>query len=158
MKLIKRIIIILVFCILAFGASYLATRYLEKNAFLNTNLLITFEDTKEFSLEDTKELSKEEALETYPYIFTVENKGFGKVNYKLILKEIDSEVDKENLDYVLFKNDKEVGAGTLNDLKDDLLYTTNISLKATDTYKLYVYFNTNIEEPSFKYSIIVESQ
>ncbi len=157
MKHLKKIVLTIIFCILAFGISYYATRYLEKNSFLNTNLLITFEDTKEFTLENTNKLSKEEALETYPYIFTVENKGFGKVNYKLYLKDIENDVDKKNLDYILYKNDKEVGVGSLNDLKEGLLYTTNISLKSTDTYKLYVYFNTSLEDASYKYSITVES-
>ena len=41
-------------CVFIAGISYLLTQYLDKNLYLNTELLVTFEDTKEFMLENTK--------------------------------------------------------------------------------------------------------
>ena len=140
------------------GISYFITYYLERDKFQDINLLISFEDNREFTLENLNKLDKENALLTYPYIFEIKNQGKGEVSYKLKIKSIELEnLKKENLDYILIKNDKEIKSGSLVDLEDNLLYNTNISKEEIDVYKLYVYLNQEIENCSCKYSLMVES-
>ena len=142
-------------CIFIAGISYIVTKYLDKNMYLNTELLVTLEDSKEFKLENTDKLTKEEALKTYPNTFKIENKSLKKVSYKVNIKK-DNDID--NINYILYLNDKEVSDGNLDDLKDNLLYENTINSKKTDTYKLYLYLNEEKEKIDFTYSIIVDSK
>ena len=142
-------------CIFVAGISYVLTKYLDKNMYLNTELVVTLEDSKEFSLENTNKLTKEEALKTYPNTFKIENKSLKKVSYKLLLNS----KEKDNLDkinYILYLNDKEIGTGKISSLKDNLLYKNTINRKKTDTYKLYLYLD-DTKDIDYKYSIKVES-
>ncbi len=142
-------------CIFVVGISYIVTKYLDKNLYLNTNLLVTFEDTREFTIENMNKMSKEEAEKEYPNKFTVENKSLKNVEYTILLKEI-SPSSKEKINYILYLNDKEVKEGKLSEI-DDVLYTTSISLKKTDTYKLYLYYRET-DDSEFKYSIEITSK
>ena len=142
-------------CIFIAGISYIVTKYLDKNMYLNTEILVTLEDSKEFKLENTNKLTKEEALKTYPNTFKIENKSLKKVSYKVNIKK---ENDIDNINYILYLNDKEISDGKLNDLKNDLLYENTINSKKTDTYKLYLYLNEEKENNDFTYSIIVDSK
>ncbi len=144
-------------CIFLVGVSYMVTSYLDKNLYLNTNLEVTFEDTKDFSLENTKKLTKEEALKEYPNIIKVENKSLKKVNYQveLVLKE--EGISKEKVHYVLYLNDKEIKEGTLDKLEKNILYNTNIGIKKIDTYKLYLYLEEDSSD-NFNYSILINSK
>lgn len=135
------------------GISYVFTFYLEKEKFNNINLEITFEDTKEFSLENTKLLTYEETLQTYPYIFEVLNKGKSLVNYQIKIKDEETNITRNDLEYILFLNDKEVKKGNLSELDSDILYENKIKNKKKDTYKLYVYLNKEIDEVIYKYSL-----
>ena len=119
MKFVGKIIGVIGLCILMAGLGYVVTKYLDKNLYLNTNLLVTFEDYKEFNLESDKELTKEEALETYPNKFKVENKSLKSVEYSILLKEIDSNVT-DKLRYILYLNDKEIKEGSISSIKDSL--------------------------------------
>lgn len=138
-------------CIFSCGIAYVVTHYLEKNKYADINLIATFEDTKEFTLENVKKLDKEGALKTYPYIFTLENKGISNVNFDLKLE--DSDFSRENLDYIIVLNDKEVASGSLLDIKDDILLKGNIGRKKTDTYKVYIYYTEDVKDPKYTYSL-----
>ncbi|MBQ8472328.1 MAG: hypothetical protein IJ501_02365 [Bacilli bacterium] len=140
------------------GLSYLITYQLDRDKFQDINILVTFEDSKEFTLENLNKLDKESAMLTYPYIFEVKNEGKSKTSYKIKIKNLElNNLEKENLNYILIKNDLEVKSGSLIDLEDNLLYNTNILKKEIDIYKLYIYLNQEIEDVSCKYSLIVES-
>ena len=141
-------------CIFVAGISYVLTKYLDKNMYLNTELVVTLEDSKEFSLENTNKLTKEEALKTYPNTFKIENKSLKKVSYKVLLNS----KEKDNLDkinYILYLNDKEIVTGKISSLKDNLLYKNTINRKKTDIYKLYLYLD-DTKDIDYKYSIKVE--
>ena len=140
------------------GISYILTYQLEKTKFEDVKLLVTFEDTKEFSLENTNILEKEEALETYPYIFSVKNNGKSLVDYQIKIKNKEiSNLEKSDLSYILFLNDDEVKTGKLDELKDNILYNSKIKNKKTDIYKLYIYLNKEIKDVSYKYSLEIIS-
>lgn len=139
------------------GISYIITYQLERNKFEDINIQVTFEDSEKFTLENLNKLDKESAMLTYPYIFEVKNDGKGMTSYKIKIKSLELDgIKKENLNYILIKNDLEVKSGSLIDLENDLLYNTNISKKETDIYKLYIYLNEEFEGVSCKYSLIIE--
>ncbi len=156
MKKIGKIILFIGICLFMVGLGYIVTKYLDKNMYLNTNLLITFEDTKEFNLESTEVYDKESATNIYPNKFNVQNNSLKSVKYNVILKEIDSNVDKDKLGYILYLNDKEVKDGNISDIKD-ILYTTNINIKKKDYYKLYIYLKEKVSDPIFNYKLEVTS-
>ena len=155
MKKIGKLIGFIGICIFVAGISFILTKYLDKNMYLNTELLVTFEDTKKFKLENTNKLTKDEALKTYPNTFKIENKSLKKVSYQVNIETKDK-LDKIN--YILYLNDKEKGDGKLSDLKDNILYENNIDRKKEDTYKLYLYLTEEEDNFDFTYSIVVDSK
>lgn len=155
--LIGRIIGFIGICIFAMGLSYTVTYYMDKVLYEDISLLVTFEDTETFKLENTSKLEKTEALNTYPYIFSIENNGLGSVTYQIKIQEDVSNVEKNLLSYILYLNDEEVKEGLLSDLEDDVLYTSKIKAKQTATYKLYIYLNEEKDDVSFEYSLEIES-
>ena len=156
MKKLGKIILVLGICLVVVGVSYILTKYLDKNMYLNTNLLVTFEDSKEFNLESVEVLNKEEALDVYPNKFLVENRSLKSVKYNVLLKEIDVSINKENLNYILYLNDKEVKSGNISQI-EGVLYTNEIGLKKTDEYKLYLYLTEKETDAKYNYKIEIES-
>lgn len=150
--LIGKIICFIGILIFTIGISYMFTYYLEKTKYQDIDLLVTFEDTYDFTLENTSFLDEESVLKTYPYIFTVLNNGKSKVNYQIKINDLDTNISREDLDYILYKNDKEIKKGSLDNI-NDILYTTNIKGKKNDTYKLYIYLNKELDEVNYKYSL-----
>ena len=157
MKKIGKIIGFIGLCLIAVGVSYFVTGYLDKNLYLNTELEVTLEDSKEFSLESKEKLTKEEAIKIYPNTIKVENKSLKKVEYTISIDNKKTD-NLDALSYVLYLNNKEVKSGDLKDLKDNLLYETKVGMKKTDTYKLYIYLNKDIEDIDYTYSIVVNSK
>ena len=157
MKKFGKIIGCIIFCLIAAVVSYFVTSYLDKNLYLNTELLVTFEDSEEFSLESKEKLTKEEALKTYPNTILVENKSLKSVNYTISIDNKKTD-NLDSLSYVLYLNDKEVKEGELKDLQNNLLYESKIGKKKTDTYKLYIYLNKEVEDIDYTYSIVVNSK
>ena len=158
--LVGKIIGVIVLCIFAVGMSYFVTRHIEKARYSDINLLVTFEDTKEFTLENTKKMDKEEALKTYPYIFKIENKGKRKADFDIKITDSDeSNVDREKLNYIVIKNDDEIKSGKLSDIKEtDSFISNNIDAKKTDTYKVYIYLTSEVKDAKYTYSLSLISK
>lgn len=139
------------------GVSYMITYYLDRSLYSNIDLLVTMEDTETFTISNTNKLDDELVLETYPYIFEVKNKN-EKTNFNILLLDNNLEnVERSNLNYILYKNDELVKKGVLSEIKNNILYNASISKKATDTYKLFVYVNEELEDVSYEYSIKIEA-
>ncbi|MBQ8891347.1 MAG: hypothetical protein IJ068_00580 [Bacilli bacterium] len=151
-----KIILVIGICLFMVGLGYVVTKYLDKNLYLNTNLLVTFEDTKEFTLESFDVLTKKEALDTYPNKFTIENKSLKGVNYDVVLTS-DTNISEDNLSYVLYKNEEEVQTGNLSDIKD-VLYTSSIKTLKTDSYRLYIYLTEKTSNPEFTYKLEIKAK
>lgn len=158
--LVGKIIGVILLCIFVAGMTYVVTRYLEAARYSDINLLVTFEDTKEFTLENTKKLTKEEALLTYPYIFTVENKGSRKADFEIKLTDsFEKNVTRDKLNYIIMKGDKELVSGKLSEIpKDNIFYTNSVEAKKTDTYKIYIYLVEDIKDASYTYSLSLETK
>ena len=139
------------------GLSYTITYYLDKSLYNDINLLVTFEDTKTFTISNTNYLNLEEALETYPYIFKVKNKN-EKTEFNILIEDVNyKNVDRSNLNFILYKNNEVVKKGILGEIEDNILYKANISKNKTDTYKLFVYLNEELEDVEYEYLIKIES-
>lgn len=151
-----KIMFVIGILILAMGISYVITYYFDRSLFTDINLTVTFEDTKTFKLENTNKLTKDEVLLTYPYIFTVENNSFSSVSYNILINDITDSIDKSKLDYLLYLNDSLVKSGNLSDIENKM-YQNKIKINGTDTYKLYVYFNEEIDDASYEYKIEITS-
>ena len=148
-----KVILVIGVCLFMVGLGYVVTKYLDKNLYLNTNLLVTFEDTKEFTLESFDVLTKSKALETYPNKFNVENKSLKNVDYDVVLTT-DSTIDKDKLSYVLYKNSEEVKTGKLSE--SDILYTNNIKTLKKDYYELYLYLTEKESSKEFTYKLEIK--
>ena len=156
---IGKLLFIIGICSFTIGVSYLVTKYLDKNLYLDINLEVVFEDTKEFNLESKDVVSESDVLDIYPNKFTVENKSLKGVTYNVLLKEINSEknTSREKLAYILYLNDKEVLKGSLKDI-DEKLYTNNIGMLKKDYYKLYIYLKDEEIEPNFDYELEITKE
>ena len=140
------------------GISYVLTYHLDKSKFQDINLLVTFEDTEEFSLENTNFLTYDDVIKTYPYIFEVKNNEKNSVKYEIKIKDKEiSKIERNDLSYILFLNDKEIKKGNLSELNNSILYSNEIKGKKIDIYKLYIYLNKEISDVSYKYSLEIIS-
>ena len=109
-KVIKRIIIVLV--ILALGAlTAFASYYISKKYVKKASLNLTFEDSKSYVIPVVEELKEEDALKEWPYIMHLENTGKREANFNLFIKDVDGDIKREYLNYVIMKDDKKVESG-----------------------------------------------
>ena len=99
--LIGKIIGFIGIIIFAMGISYVITFYSERKKYQDINLLVTFEDTKTFKIEKLQD--KELTLKTYPYKFTVKNKNKANISYKIKIKDVNLDIKRNDLNYVLLK-------------------------------------------------------
>ena len=116
--LIGKIIGFIGIIIFAMGISYVITFYSERKKYQDINLLVTFEDTKTFKIEKLQD--KELTLKTYPYKFTVKNKNKSNISYKIKIKDINLDIKRNDLNYVLLKNDKQVKEDSFKNLNNHI--------------------------------------
>ena len=97
----------------------------------------------------------ESALKEWPYIMNVENTGSGKGLYQIIITDTSkSTIKRENLEYSLYLDDKEITTGKLSDIKDNVLYTGEIEGNKKQTYKLYIWVISDVDkEDTYEYKI-----
>lgn len=160
MKKSKLIIIGVILGILSGILGYFGTLYLDKlKKGGEVNVSVTYEDVEEFTLENNKKLEKDEALKEWPYIFHIENTGSGKGLYQIKIIDYDKNtIKREDLSYILLMNDKEIKAGKLNDLSEDILYNGEIAGNIKQDFKLYIWSGkdySNEDKYQYKLDIIV---
>ena len=156
MKKGKLIIIGVILGILSGVIGYFGTLYLDKlRKGGEVNVSVTYEDVEEFKLENNKKLNKDEALKEWPYIFHMENSGDAKGLYQIkIIDSSDNTIKREDLSFVLMLDDKEIKSGKLNELKEDILYTSEIESSIKQDFKLYIWSNKDYqEEDIYKYKL-----
>jgi hypothetical protein len=146
----KKIIIVILLCGIIGVAAYFGTLYLDKmGKGGEVNVTVTFDDTETYTIPSVKKMDKETALTEWPYIMEVENTGNGKGLYQIIITDIDkSTIKRENLEYSLYLDEKEVTSGKLGDIKNNVLYTGEINGKTKQKYKLYIWVNSEVEKES----------
>lgn len=144
----KKIIGVIFLCLIVGVVAYFGTLLIDnmkRNG--DVKVTVTFDDTKTFKIESIEKMDKEKALKEWPYIMEVENSGSGKGLYQIIITDEEkSTIKRDNLDYVLKLNDKEVASGKLKDIKNNILYTGDIEGKTKQKYKLYVWVTTDVEK------------
>lgn len=150
--LIGKIIGFIGIIIFAMGISYVITFYSERKKYQDINLLVTFEDTKTFKIEKLQD--KELTLKTYPYKFTIKNKNKSNISYKIKIKDVNLDIKRNDLNYVLLKNDKQVKEDSFKNLNNNYLYTDKISSKEEIEYALYIY---SFNEGTYEYSLEIET-
>ena len=146
----KRIIGVILLCGIIGVGAYFGTLYLDKlNKGGDVNLTVTFDDTESYVIPSVKKMTKEEALKEWPYIMEADNTGSGKGLFQMIITDVDtSTIKRDNLEYVLELDDKEISSGKLKDIKDNILYTGEIEGKTKQKYKLYIWVTTEVDEKS----------
>ena len=144
----KRIIGVILLCGIIGVGAYFGTLYLDKlKKGGDVNLKVTFDDTKSYVIPSVKKMTKEEALEEWPYIMEADNTGSGKGLFQMIITDIDtSTINRDNLEYILKLDDKEISSGKLKDIKNNVLYTGEIEGKTKQKYKLYIWTTKDYDE------------
>lgn len=134
--------------IFAMGISYIFTYFRDKIKYQDINLLVTLEDTKTFKIDKLHE--KDESLKEYPYKFTIKNNNNIKTKYEIVIKD-NTELNKTELNYILYKNDKVLKEDNLT----NNIITDEIEEDSTNSYSLYIYSNL---EGTYEYSIEIISK
>ncbi len=146
-KKIKIIIITIILCAIAGALGYFVTYKIDlakKGG--SVDVKVTFDDTETYVIPSVKKMSKEEALKEWPYKIQVENSGTAKGLYQILITDISKSIKRDNLDYVLYLDEKEIQEGNLGKIKDDILYTYEIDAKKTQKYDLYIWCSKDCEE------------
>ena len=144
----KRIIGVIFLCGIIGVGAYFGTLYLDKlKKGGEVNLTVTFDDTESYIIPSVKKMTKEEALKEWPYIMEVDNSGSGKGLYQLIITDVDtSTIKRDNLEYILELDDKEVSSGKLSAIKDNILYTGEIEGNTKQKFKLFIWVVSEVDE------------
>lgn len=152
---IKFIIISIILCLLSGVLAYFITLKIDmirKGG--NVDIKVTFDDTETYVIPSTKKMTKEEALKEWPYKLEVLNNGNAKGLYQIIITDVSDSIKREDLDYVLMLDEKEVSSGTLSNIKNNVLYTYEIDKNSKQKYDLYIWCTENQDEKStFEYKL-----
>ena len=153
-KRIKRIIITIVLCIVCGCITYFGTLMMDKGRNRGeVKVTVTFDDSKTYVIPSIKKMNEEEALGEWPYIINIKNDGDAKGLYQIIIKDIDSTIKKEDLDYLLKEDEQVVSKGHMKDLLDNILYTGSIDGNGKHEYKLYIWVTAEYEEGKYEYQL-----
>ena len=151
-KWVKRIIYVLVLlgvgALVTYGSYYYSKKYVK-----DAEVKVVFEDSKSYVIPEVSELSEEEALKQWPYIMHFENTGKREAKFDLVIKDVDGDIKRDNLSYILLLNDKKVIDGELSKIKNNVIYSGSIKAKEKQDYKLYVWVNKKVEGTKYEYSI-----
>ena len=146
----KKIIGVILLCILVGIGAYFGTLYLDNlKRGGDVKVTVTFDDTESYVIPSIEKMDKEKALKEWPYMLEVNNTGSGKGLYQIIITDLEkSTIKRDSLDYSLYLDDKEIGSGKLKDIKNNILYTGEINAKTKQKYKLYIWVTSDVEKES----------
>ena len=144
----KKIVSVILLCLVIGVVAYFGTYYLDKlRKGGEVNVTVTFDDTETYTIPSVKKMNKEAALKEWPYIMEVNNTGGGKGLYQIIIKDVEkATIKRDDLEYSLYLDEKEVTSGKLSDIKKDVLYEGEIAGNTKQKYKLYIWVTKDVEE------------
>lgn len=144
----KKIIGVVFLCLIIGVLSYFGTLYLDKlKQGGEVKVIVTFDDSDTYVIPNIKKMDKKEALDEWPYIMEVANDGSGKALYQIIITDVEkTTIKRENLEYSLYLDDKEVTSGNLSNIKNNVLYTGEIGGNTKQKYKLYIWVTSDVDE------------
>ena len=154
-KVVKFILIVLLF-IGAIVGSYFITHFVDRYNAKNKEAIIDviFDDNEYYIMPNNDVLDYDEALLEWPYKFCVSNSGNTTGLYQIIIMDDkENDINRDDLKYILFENDKEIKKGNLKDIKNDILYESNIKKDSENSYKLYIYNSKETDGKIYKYSV-----
>lgn len=154
-KVIKTILIIMLFT-LSFIGSYLITYSYDKINKKDKDALIevVFEDTDYYLIPNSEVLNEEDALKEWPYKFKVTNSGNTKGLYQIIIEDDSkNDLERKNLSYILFLDNKVIQKGKLKDIKNNILYEGDIKSSKEQNYQLFIYKDSKAEGSIYKYRL-----
>ena len=155
MKKVKIIIITILLCVASGILAYFGTLKLDmprKGG--NVNIKVTFDDTETYVIPSIKKMTKEEALKEWPYKLKVNNTGTAKGLYQILIEDVSDSIKRNDLDYALYLDEKEVQSGNLSKIKDNILYTYEINGNTEQKYDLYIWSTTeHKDEEKYEYKL-----
>ena len=152
----KKIISVILLCLIVGVGAYFGTLYLDNLRKGNdVKVTVTFDDTESYVIPSIEKMDKEKALTEWPYIMEVNNTGRNKGLYQIKITDVEtSTIKRDDLEYLLYLDDKEVTTGKLSDIKKDILYTGEIEGKTKQKYKLYIWTIKDQEkEANYEYKL-----
>ena len=155
-KKVVRVVLMFLLFIVAIIGSYAITYLVDQINLQNKQAIIdvVFDDNEYYIMPNNEVLNYDEALLEWPYKFSVLNSGNTKGLYQIIIfDDNENDINRDNLSYILFEDDKEIKKGNLKDIKNNILYESNIKKESEKEYKLYIYNNKETEGKIYKYSI-----
>ena len=78
-----------------------------------------------------------------------------KVCAEIKLDNNEKMVNRKNLNYSVFKNDVKIKEGKLSNLKNNVLVTTSIGLKAVDNYEILIWGDSNASG-YYNYEVVIK--
>lgn len=159
-KKVVKVILIILFLAVSIVGSYFVTYFVDQlnNKSKEAIIDVVFDDNEYYIMPNSSVLDKEKALLEWPYIFSVSNTGNTTGIYQIvILDDKENDLKRDNLSYILYFDEKEIAAGKLNDIKNDILYETSIKKDEEQKYKLYIYKNNEDEGKNYKYSLYLNA-
>ena len=152
----KKIVGIIFLCLIVGVVTYFGTYYLDKlRRGGDVKITVTYDDTETYSIPSNVKMDKEKALKEWPYIMEVNNSGSGKGLYQIIITDLkESTIKRENLEYALYLDDKEVSTDKLSNIKNNVLYEGEINGNTKQKYKLYIWVTTDVDkEDTYEYKL-----
>ena len=150
-KKVKLGIMVIFICIISGLLGYFVTLKIdEARKGGNIKVKFTLADTETYSLSNTNILSYEDALKEWPYIFYIENEEKGHGEYQILIKDISGNLTRNDLEYTLFLDEKEVAKGKLKDIKNNSLFHDKIAGNKKIEGKLYIW-NASCSEDDLSY-------
>ena len=152
----KKIIGVIFICLIVGVIAYFGTYYLDKlRKGGDVKVTVTFDDTETYVIPSIIKMDKEEALKEWPYIMEVNNSGKGKGLYQIIITDIEtSTIKRDDLEYSLYLDDKEITSGKLWEIKNNVLYTGEVLGNTKQKYKLYIWVVKDQEkEANYEYKL-----
>jgi len=139
---IKKVILLVFLSLIIIGISYVGSYYIDKlyKDDEKVSLKVVFDDTETYVIPNNVQSNKEDVLKTWPYMFSVLNDSQSKGLYQIIINDQESStIERNNLNYLLVLDDKEVKESNLGEIKENILYTYEIAGKTSQRYKIYIW-------------------
>ena len=154
-KKILIIILVIALCIVSGILAYFISLKIDMSKKGGSvNLKVTFDDTESYVIPSIKKMDKDEALKEWPYKITLDNSGTAKALYQMKIEDVSESIKRDDLDYTLYLDEKEIKEGHLKDIKDNILYTYSINANTIQKYDLYIWSTIDQKEDStYEYKI-----
>lgn len=78
------------------------------------------------------------------YSFTINNDNKYDSRYNIVLNDKNSTIDRSNINFVLTMNGNKVASGTLDQISNDILYTSYVKAGSNNSFNFTIWTNNNV--------------